>query len=93
MTAKPKFFYTTPEFHALRPTLPDGLDRADYCDWPLDMTPEWYQLWFADLVGKLRSEIAAGDYAEGKGDMVFKIKRRYPDLLEAEICGALDADP
>ncbi len=93
MTAKPKIFYTESELLELRPTLPAGLDRAEYCDYPLDMTPEWYQLWFADLVGKLRSEIAAGDYAEGKGDLVFKIKRRYPDLLEAEICGVLDAAP
>ena len=91
MTAKPKIFYTESEFHALRPTLPDGLDRAEYCDWPLDLTPEWYQLWFADLVGKLRSEIAAGYYSEGRGDLTHKIKKRYSDLYYTEISAVLDA--
>ena len=74
----------------MKPTLPAGLDRAEYRDYPLDMTPEWYQLWFADLASKLRTEIVAGDYAEGTGDLALKIMRRYPDLYEAEICGALD---
>ncbi len=92
MTDKLKVRYTREELHELHPPLPVGLSRAEYYDYPLDMTPEWYQLWFADLVGKLRSEIAAGVYAEGKGDLVFKIMRRYPGLSEGEICGALDAD-
>ena len=90
MTVQPKITYTKEDFHELRPPLPVRLSRAEYCDWPLDLTPKWYQLWFADLVGVLRSEIAAGEYEEGKGDMVFKIMRRYPDLLEAEVVGALD---
>lgn len=90
MTVKPKIVYTASEMLELRPHLPVGLSRAEFRDLPLDITPKWYQLWFADLVGVLRSEIAAGDYAEGKGDLVIKIMRRYPDLLEAEVVGALD---